>query len=247
MKRVIFLGSKAIGYQCLSYLITHHHLIDIEIIGVLGTGTHALSQSLNLLELAKEHNIQVFETLSAMPESDLLYSVQYHQILKQSDINKAKLAVNLHMAPLPEYRGANQFSIALIENKQEFGTTIHIMDNKIDHGAILFEDRFAIPINCHVSQLYDITAKSALQLFTATFTTILNKAFEIQPQENLVAARGSSLHFKKEMQTLKQIDITWPVEKIALYIRATSMPGFEPPYCMIDDKKIYFTLGNINV
>jgi methionyl-tRNA formyltransferase len=175
-----------------------------------------------------------------------LYSVQYHQILKQVDINKAKLALNLHMAPLPEYRGANQFSIAIIESKKEFGTTIHIMDRKIDHGAILFEDRFEIPFNCQVSQLYDITAQSALKLFITTFSKILKEEFKLKQQELLVPERGSSFHFKNEMQTLKNIDFNWDTNKIAVYIRATAMPGFEAPYCIIDNRKIYFTLGAKN-
>ncbi|MBK8684503.1 MAG: hypothetical protein IPN26_05660 [Bacteroidetes bacterium] len=71
---------------------------------------------------------------------DFLISVQYHQILNERHIQKARtLAINLHMAPLPEYRGCNQFSFAILDQYPEFGTTLHVMDERIDHGDILFE------------------------------------------------------------------------------------------------------------
>lgn len=70
------------------------------------------------------------------------------EILNAEHIGHAKnIALNLHMAPLPEYRGCNQFSFAIADNKKEFGTTIHKMDTGIDHGNILFEKRFPIQMN----------------------------------------------------------------------------------------------------
>ena len=101
-----------------------------------------------------------------MPNVDFIYSVQYHQILKKEDIQKAGIiALNLHMAPLPEYRGCNQFSFALLDNKKEFGTTIHQLDAQIDHGDLLFEKRFPIPENCWIEQLYSLTYDASLLLF----------------------------------------------------------------------------------
>jgi methionyl-tRNA formyltransferase len=143
------------------------------------------------------------------------------------------------MAPLPEYRGANQFSYALIEEKKEFGTTIHKMDAQIDHGPIAFETRFAIPEECWVQDLYAITEKASIDLFVNSFDKILNNEINWIDQEQLIAERGTSLHFKNEINQLKQIDSTWPKEKILKYARATYMPGFEPPYFLIDNKKVF--------
>jgi hypothetical protein len=43
------------------------------------------------------------------------------------------------------------------------------------------------------------------------------------------------------MASIKVIDLSWDKEKIERYIRATSMPGFPPPYCIIDGRKISFS------
>lgn len=238
---LVFLGSKPIGYHTLHYLIEQREQLHLDIKGILTNDNPVFSTHFNLKKLAAEHHIPVFNSLYEMPEADIIYSVQYHEILKEEDILKAgKIALNLHMAPLPEYRGCNQFSFAIAENKKEFGTTIHKIDTGIDHGDILFERRFAIPENCWISDLYELTLNASIDLFIETIADILKGNYTLTPQQNLVAERGTSIHYRKEIDDLKKIDLSWDEEKIARHIRATYMPGFEPPYAMLGKEKIYF-------
>ena len=238
---LVFLGSKPVGYHTLHYLLQQREQLNLEIKGILTNDNPAFSNQLSLKKLASEHDIPVFDSLQEMPEADFLYSVQYHKILKEADILKAaKIALNLHMAPLPEYRGCNQFSFAIAEDKKEFGTTIHKIDTRIDHGDILFERRFAIPHNCWISELYDLTLTASIDLFIETIRDIIQGNYTLTPQQNLLADRGSSIHYRKEIEELKKIDLSWDEEKIGRHIRATYMPGFEPPYTMIGKEKIYF-------
>ena len=241
-KKIIFLGSKPIGYECFSYMLEKAESLNAEVIGLLTQPRKEFGEGHDLTALATEHKIPIFSALSEMPECDILYSVQYHQILARHDIDKAaQIAVNLHMAPLPEYRGSNQFSFALIEQKEEFGTTIHCIDTGIDNGDILFQKRFPIPPNCWVEELYDLTFKASVNLFKQTLAHIINGNYKRVPQELLIGKYGTSLHFRNEMKKLKVIDLSWDNEKRDRYIRATSMPGFEPPYCLSKGVKIYFT------
>lgn len=180
--------------------------------------------------------------MDTLPECDILYSVQYHEILKPGHINRAsQIAVNLHMAPLPEYRGSNQFSYAIIDGKEEFGTTIHEIDARIDHGAVLFQKRFPIPQNCWVNELYQLTYDASIKLFKQTLSHIINGLYNPVPQQSLESKYGTALHYRNEIADLKNIDLGWEKEKIERHIRATYMPGFEPPYTIINGEKIYFT------
>ena len=241
-KKIVFLGAKPIGFDCLAYLVSQRDLLNIEIAGVLTHARKEFGNAHDLNMLAGEHDIPLINSLSDLPVCDILYSVQYNEILKQEHIDKAgEIAVNLHMAPLPEYRGANQFSFAIIENKKEFGTTIHKIDTGIDHGDILFQKRFPIPENCWVGDLYQLTYKASVNLFSQTLSHIVNGNYNPVPQVLLEPKFGTSLHYKKEITTLKIIDLAWGKEKTERYIRATCMPGFEPPYCIIDGEKIHFT------
>ena len=240
-KSLVFLGSKPIGYHCLYYLIRQKDQLGIEIAGLLTNDNPRFSTTLSLRTLAEEHGIPVFDSLDELPTVDYLYSVQYHQILKEHHIHKAKkIALNLHMAPLPEYRGCNQFSFAIADQRDEFGTTIHQMDAGIDHGDIVFERRFKIPENCWVDELYELTFNASLDLFIETISEILNGNYTLTPQQQLVAERGTSLHYRSDINKLKVIDLNWSSDAIARHIRATYMPGFEPPYAMIGTQKIYF-------
>ena len=245
LKKLVFLASKPIGYECFAYLISQKEILGIEIIGLLTHARKEFGNAHDLNVLANEYGITVFDSLDKLPECDIIYSVQYHEILKLEDLDKAKqAAVNLHMAPLPEYRGSNQFSFAIIENKKEFGATIHNIDTQIDHGDILFQKRFPIPENCWVGDLYHLTYKASINLFRQTLGHIITGNYEPVSQESLTGKFGTSLHYRKEMAALKIIDLGWDREKTERHIRATSMPGFEPPYCIVDGKKIHFSTLN---
>lgn len=241
-KKIIFLGSKPIGYDCLSFLIAKSAELDLEILGIMTQPRKEFGDSHDLVQLANDNGIPIVSQLDELPECDIIYSVQYHQILKPAHIAKARqIAVNLHMAPLPEYRGSNQFSFAILEGKTEFGATIHAMDPRIDHGDILFQKRFKIPEGCWVNDLYLLTYNSSLNLFRQTLGHIVAGNYHGVPQAALESKFGVSLHYRNEIKDIKEIDLNWPPEKIRRHIRATSMPGFEPPYFIMDGQRIYFS------
>jgi methionyl-tRNA formyltransferase len=236
------MGSKPVGFECFAHLLSVRKEFNIEVIGLLTQARKEFGGSHDLAALATENDIPVIAGPDELPECDVIYSVQYHQILKANHINKAtRCAVNLHMAPLPEYRGSNQFSYAIIEGKEEFGTTIHLMDTRIDHGDILFQKRFRIPDNCWISELYDLTVDASVKLFRQTLGHIITGNYQPLPQQDLEQKYGTALHYRNEAGTLKQINLSWDKDKIERHIRATSMPGFEPPYCLLNGEKIYFT------
>lgn len=244
-KTVIFLGSKPIGYECFTYLVAQREQLNIEVVGLLTQARKEFGDGHDLAALAADNGIPVFASLEEMPDCDVIYSVQYHEILKAQHIAKAKqVAVNLHMAPLPEYRGSNQFTFAILEEKKEFGTTIHTMLPGVDNGDIVFQKRFPIPEDCWVDDLYQLTFKASLNLFKQTLSHVITGNYKTVAQDLLVNKYGTSMHYRKEMKALKVIDLKWDKEKIQRYVRATSMPGFEPPYCFIDGERVYFTRQN---
>ncbi|EAY31990.1 formyltransferase family protein [Microscilla marina] len=242
MKKVVFLGSKPIGFFCLKCLIENQTNHNFEIIGVLTNNNKRFGEAYDIPALAQQHNIQVLPSLDELlnlPNVDIIISIQYHQILKKQHIAKAKqIAINLHMAPLPEYRGCNQFSFAIINQDNMFGTTIHQIEEGIDNGAILFEKRFPIPENCYVKTLYDLTYQHSLELFKEHIQSIIQGSYTLTPQYTLLETRKTETHYRKEINDIKKIDWEWDKETIERYFRATAMPGFDPPYTIIGGKKV---------
>jgi methionyl-tRNA formyltransferase len=242
--KVIFLGSKPIGYFCFEHLLTHQKEYNIEIIGLLTNNTNRMGKA-DLTELAKQHNITVFQSLDDITnlKCDFLISVQYHQILKKEHLSIAsRMPINLHMAPLPEYRGCNQFTFAILDAKEEFGSTLHIMDEGIDSGDILAEERFLIPPNCFVNELYELTLEASKHLFETKIREILSGKVKPIPQDSLLSERTTSTHYRKEIASVKKIDLNWKEEKVWRHVRATSMPGFAPPYAEVNGVKLNITV-----
>jgi len=244
MHNVVFLGTKSIGFDCLEYLINDSQKLEVNILGVLTKENKLDTVEKSISKLCELNDISLWESLDDLlneeQEIDYLISVQYHKILDPVHIAKAKkLSINLHMAPLPEYRGCNQFSYAIIDGKKTFGTTIHLIDENIDSGDILFEKRFPIPPDCYVGELYKMTLHHSRTLFEESMPKILSNDIQPIKQQSLIKERGVSIHYRKEIEKLKQLDLDWSAEKIKRYIRATYFPPFSPPYFMVNEEKFY--------
>jgi methionyl-tRNA formyltransferase len=238
-KSVIFLGAKSIGAKCLEFLIKHQDDLGVELIGVLTN-----RRGTAVRDLAKGAQVPVMDGLGELVPCDYLLSVQYHEILKREHIEQVKdLAINLHMAPLPEYRGCNQFSFAILNEDVEFGTTLHVLDTGIDTGDILFERRFSIPPNCLVDTLVNLTEIESLRLFEDSMGKIFDGTYSLTPQSDLREGRRCEFHQRSEIASLKEISLEWPQEKILRHVRATSMPGFAPPFTRVGKLKVDFKIS----
>ncbi len=246
MKKIAFLGTKDIGYYCFEHLLNNAGALNVKVSTVLTNERKSiLGNDISIKKLAEKFNINILESpdeLLSLPDLDILISIQYHLVLRKRHIEKAKqIAVNLHMAPLPEYRGCNQFSFALIDGAKEFGTTIHRLEEKIDSGDILFERRFPIPKDSFVTELYNKTYEESLLLFKDSLPKIINGEYSLTPQESLMNARGTSVHYRNEIENIRRIDLNWEKEKILRYFRAVYFPPFDPPYALKDGIKIPIT------
>ncbi len=244
MKRILFLGSKEIGLFCLKHLFNNRKLYEIEIIGVIPSDNKS-SDFIKAFSNKNNLKISTLSNFNKLDNVDLIISVQYDKILKSEHINKvSQYAVNLHMAPLPEYRGCNQFSFAIINEETEFGTTLHLMNEGIDSGDILFERRFKIDKNINVFELLNITIKESKKLFKDNIKKIIHNEIDPISQDSL--NKKSYFYSRKDIKKIKEINLDWDSKKIQKYLRATMMPGFSQPFFYMEGKKIFFQNNNCN-
>jgi methionyl-tRNA formyltransferase len=243
MKNVIFLGSKPIGYNCLNFLIKNKNKLNIKIKGVLSNDNTRFDEALSIKTLASINDIVFFEKLNdilVLNDIDFILSVQYHLILKRNHIDVAKdLAVNLHMAPLPEYRGCNQFSFAIYNKNKIFGTTLHRLETGIDNGAIIAEKRFEILPSDDVESLYTKTFDYSISLFKSEIGKIIKGEYSLTEQDTFIGERDTNIYYRKDINELKKINLNDSSEKIVRTVKATAMRGFEPPYAIVDGEKFY--------
>lgn len=238
MKTLVFLGSKPVGAACLDILLAQATTLGCRVIAVLTTARPEFSEQRTVQLIAEEHGIPVLEGPHQIPDCDFICSVQYHKILLPDQIKKArKLAFNLHLAPLPEYRGCNQFSFAIYNEAQSFGVSIHRIDERIDHGDLLFEKRFPLDANIWVESLYLQSVDAAIQLFERSLPSIICDTDKLTKIDT--TGRASAIYYRHQIHDLKCISPTASMAELQKIIRATAMPGFEPPYFLIGEEKVY--------
>lgn len=239
MKSIVFLGAKDIAVHCLQWLLDHAANHNVEVIGI---GTALRSGSPNpITDIAEQYKIPLLAHQDDIPECDYIVSVQYHDILTATNIKKARLlAINLHLAPIPEYRGCNQFSFAIYNQETTFGVTLHEMTARIDHGNIIAEDRFDIAPDIWVEELWKDSNERGKRLFEKTLPLIFDNNYSLQDWTKL--GRTERLYYRKDIDLLKKINLETDTEDVIdRKLRACSMPGFPPPYTIINNKKINLT------
>lgn len=233
MTTVVVLGAKEVAAQCLSLL---HDRADELALSAIYCGVKSEEEPFS--RRAKELGYECFSSETDIPSSDYLISIQWSNVLSPAQLSSARrLAVNLHMAPLPEYRGCNQFTHAILNDDKEFGTTIHVMSASVDAGDILFQRRFPIPDQCWVEQLVSLTVQHSVELFRESLDDLFRNGFTRTPQAEIESSRRS-FSLRSDIDQLKQLDLSQSREDVERQIRATSMPGFSPPFFMVAGERI---------
>lgn len=87
----------------------------------------------------EEYDRRLIEKLDAAGV-DLVVLTGYMRILSPAFVEHYRNRIlNIHPALLPAFRGVNAFQQALDHGVRWTGTTVHIVDEQVDHGAIVYQ------------------------------------------------------------------------------------------------------------
>ena len=121
---------------------------------------------------------------------------------------------NLHASLLPDYRGAAPINWAIINGETETGTSTFFLDDKIDTGEIILQNKTAIGANETVGELHDKLMHLGSDLVVETLELIEQREVKTQKQ----AAHSDKLAYKIHTDTCK-IDWNQTSDKIHNHIR----------------------------
>lgn len=111
---------------------------------------------------------------------DLLVVAFYKKLILKKQLDKFRLAINIHLSELPKYRGARGINWALKNEELYQGVTIHVIDEYLDHGAIISQNRFSI--YHEFEEVLDVYERS-LEYAYLLFKTTLPNLSQIIPKE----------------------------------------------------------------
>jgi methionyl-tRNA formyltransferase len=151
------------------------------------------------LTVTQPENIKNPDVVSFLNECypDAIVVIAYGQILPPDILKIPPLGcINVHASLLPKYRGAAPIQWALINGEQETGVTTMLMDEGMDTGDILLQERIPIQNNDNTDSLYDKLSKSGAKLLVDTLEGLKKNKIQPRPQDNALATYSPML--KKE-------------------------------------------------
>ncbi|MEI6587727.1 MAG: methionyl-tRNA formyltransferase [Candidatus Moraniibacteriota bacterium] len=120
---------------------------------------------------------------------DLLIVAAYGKILPQAVLDLPGFgAINVHASLLPHYRGPSPIQNSILDGKKETGVTIMLMDNGIDTGEILSQEKIEILPDETSVELSDKMANRSIPLLLDTISLWVERKISPQPQDNTAAS-----------------------------------------------------------
>jgi len=166
---------------------------------------------------------------------DLLFSLHCKQIFPSS-ITKNKICINVHPGYNPFNRGWYPQVFSII-NKKPIGATIHLMDEEIDHGAIIDRKQVKIDSYDNSESLYNKILRTETDLLKENLRSILSRNIKTSETENEGNYNG-----KKDFKNLCNINLN---DKLTFReaidkLRALTHGNFYNAYFIDEDNnKIY--------
>lgn len=99
--------------------------------------------------------------------------------------NRNLLLFNLHNSLLPKYRGFHAFCWAIQNGENELGYTIHLVDKRVDAGAILAQEKFTISQALDINDCFSLGGKILDAWLAPTVARILRRELLPTPQNSL--------------------------------------------------------------
>lgn len=246
MRTVLFLGQKPIGQECFARLLAADGS-GFRLVGAVSNTTldnwwrdNAIATRCQRdgipLVPNERRNLDLISSLAARYGVDTLVSVQHPWILP-ADLLAAATggAFNLHLAPLPAYKGWHGCSYAILNGDAEYGVSLHWMAPEVDSGDMAFEDRFPVEPHDTAATLYARAERSGVRLFDLLLACFASG--EEPPRRPLVGE--SSYYGRGAIEQHKHIRLEAGGGDLARRARAFHFPPFEPAYVLVDGRKYH--------
>ena len=118
----------------------------------------------------------------------LFVVASYGMIIPQEILElPEKGALNVHPSLLPKYRGASPIQAAILNGEAETGVTIILMDEQMDHGPILRQEKVALDPTENTPTAMVKLAQFGGKLLARTIPNYLSGKITPQPQDHTQA------------------------------------------------------------
>lgn len=161
----------------------------------------------NMIRIFNNHNLKYdivesknIDLYNIDSKYELVISAHCKKLFPPKLVNSFR-CINIHPGLNPYNRGYYPQAFSLI-NKLPIGATIHEIDEKLDHGPIIYQEEIEIKSTDTSFSLYNKVIKKEIELFEKNFNSIINNNYIITTPKN-----EGNLNLKKDFDNLCKIDL----------------------------------------
>lgn len=240
--RIVFMGTPDFAVTILDKVLQNNY----QVVGVItapdkqaGRGRkiqqsavkkYALEKGLNILQPTNLKSPEFQQELESLAP-DLQIVVAFRMLPKTVWNLPKHGTFNLHASLLPDYRGAAPIHWAIINGETETGTSTFFLDDKIDTGEIILQNRTEIKPNETVGELHDKLMHLGSDLVIETLE-IINSGEVITKKQN---NDSKKVAYKFSTESCK---IDWNQNTQTVYNKIRGLNPFPSAWCtLINDNE----------
>lgn len=178
---------------------------------------YALQHNLPLLQPEKLRDDTFLEELRKL-NADLFIVVAFRMLPKVVWDMPKMGTFNLHASLLPDYRGAAPINWAIINGEKESGVTTFLLNERIDEGEILLQEKTHITPDDNAETLHDRLMLMGKDLVLRTIEGLADGTLKPRPQPAVANPKNAPKIFKDDCR----IDWNRPGEEIVNFVRGMS-------------------------
>lgn len=225
---VVFFGSGPVAAKSLDLLLEHK---KVEAVITKPTPAHHRGTS-PVEEVAKQHRLNVFTPSNKRELTELFRSadfsskvglvIDYGIIIEKPVIEYFSFGiVNSHFSLLPQWRGPDPITFAILSGQSETGVSLMCIDEELDEGPLIGQTLCPLPSTITEPELTEKLIELSDGLLQVLLEDYLNGSIEPIPQE---VATMAPTNIPSYSRMLKKSDgiINWekPAEQIEREVRA---------------------------
>jgi methionyl-tRNA formyltransferase len=240
--RHIFLLRKPIGLNFLQNFIQIYGLEYTQDNVVIGTNAEKEGwwDSNEILQICESKKLKHFSwndnseariklnRILSFGHTEHLISCQYGWKLEDDILGQIPNKYNIHLSPLPNFRGWYGFSHAILERKKSYGWAMHKLTNKIDVGDIVLRNSVTVQPHENALSLYIKTIENLISLFPKIFSSFISNSFDVFEKQDSSENLGS-YYSKNSLDSFKQISKSASREEKQIIARALYFPPYASP------------------
>ncbi|MCX6151679.1 MAG: methionyl-tRNA formyltransferase [Ignavibacteriales bacterium] len=230
--KIIFMGTPDFAFPSLQAIIERKH--TVEVVVTAPDKERGRGQKLTytpVKEFALQKNITVLQPENLRDENfinqlkeinaEVFVIVAFRILPKEVFTLPKKGTFNLHGSLLPKYRGAAPIQWAIINGETETGLTTFFLQEKVDTGNIILQEKVEIINDDNFGSLHDKMSLLGASVVLKTLELIEQNKVEMKMQDNLFATPAPKI-----TKQICQVDWNEPAEKIHNLVRGLSpYPG----------------------